>query len=105
MNNEINKTREILSKYMDQYNDLLDTLVTETAELNSYDLQKFNERLTILDNFCSIVLHYDRLVMPYIRHDRYNDNKNKEQLDIARKYIERLGGDYNIVMYGKLSDY
>jgi len=43
--------------------------------------------------------------MPYIRHDRYNDNKNKEQLDIARKYIERLGGDYNIVMYGKLSDY
>jgi hypothetical protein len=105
MNNEILHARQILSKTMGVYNDLLDQLEIEAENLNAYDKEKFLHRLAILDDFCSIVLHYDEIVQKYVRLDPNNDKRNQEQLKIAKKYIERLGGDWSIVTWGKLSDY
>jgi hypothetical protein len=105
MNNEILKARQLLSKTMGVYNDLLDQLEIEAANLNAYDQEKFSKRLAILDDFCTIVLHYDEIVQQNIRVNPGNDKRNQEQLKIAKKYIERLGGDWSNVIWGKLSDY
>jgi hypothetical protein len=105
MNNEILKARQLLSKTMGVYNDLLDQLETESENLNAYDKEKFSKRLAILDDFCTIVLHYDEIVQQNIRVNPGNDKRNQEQLKIAKKYIERLGGDWSVVIWGKLSDY
>jgi hypothetical protein len=105
MNNEIIKARVLLSKTMEIYNDLLDQLEIESAQLNAYDKEKFSKRLAVLDDFCTIVLHYDDIVQKNLRIDPGNDKRNQEQLKIAKKYIERLGGDWSNVIWGKLSDY
>lgn len=105
MNNEILQARNLLSKTMGVYNELLDQLETESQNLNAYDKEKFLNRLAVLDDFCTIVLHYDEIVQQNLRVDPSNDKKNQEQLKIAKKYIQRLGGDWSNVVWGKLSDY
>jgi hypothetical protein len=107
MNNEIIKARVLLSKTMGVYNNLLDQLESESENLNAYDKEKFSKRLAILDDFCTVVLHYDEIVQQHIRVDaNVNDTKRlQDQLKIAQKYVQRLGGDWSIVTWGKLSDY
>ena len=105
MNTDIKAARNILAKTMEVYNDLLDKLEIESHSLNPIDKAKFKERLAILDDFCTIVLHYDQIAQTYIRMDVYQYKKNQDQLKIAKKYIERLGGDWSNVTWGKLSDY
>lgn len=106
MNNEIMQARQLLSKTMAIYNDLLDQLETESTQLNAYDKEKFSKRLAVLDDFCTIVLHYDQIVQQHIRVQNVNDTKRlQDQLKIAQKYVQKLGGDWSIVTWGKLSDY
>ena len=105
MNNEILQARKLLSATMGVYNDLLDKLESEAQNLDGFDKEKFIHRLSILDDFCTIVLNYDSVVQKHIRIDPNKDKRNQEQLMIAKKYIERLGGDFSIVTWGKLSDY
>ena len=105
MSSSLNEARLLLAKTMDAYNSLLDQLETESENLNAYDKEKFSKRLAILDDFCTIVLHYDDIVQQNIRVNPGNDKRNQEQLKIAKKYIERLGGDWSNVIWGKLSDY
>lgn len=105
MNNKILNARQLLAKSMSIYNDLLDQLEAEGENLNSYDKEKFLKRLAVLDDFCTIVLHYDDIVQKHVRIDPNNDKRNQEHLKIAKKYIERLGGDWSNVIWGKLSDY
>ena len=105
MNNEILQARQLLSKTMGVYNDLLDQLESESENLNAYDKEKFLNRLAVLDDFCTIVLHYDEIVQQHLRVDPNKDKQNQEQLKIAKKYIQRLGGDWSNVIWGKLSDY
>jgi hypothetical protein len=105
MNNEILQARKLLAKTMDVYNNLLDQLETESQNLNTIDKQKFKQDLAILDDFCTIVLHYDEIVQQHLRVDPNNDKRNQEQLKIAKKYIQHLGGDWSNVIWGKLSDY
>ena len=51
MNNEILQARNLLSKTMGVYNELLDQLEIESENLNAYDKEKFSKRLAVLDDF------------------------------------------------------
>jgi len=104
MTNNLNEARLLLAKTMDVYSNLLDQLETESENLNAYDKEKFLNRLAILDDFCTIVIHYDNIVQQHVRIDP-NTKRMQDQLKIAQKYVKYLGGDWSNVIWGKLSDY
>jgi hypothetical protein len=101
------QTRDILSDQVDKVNILLEQLENE-AKYYTADQQKiFNERLLILDNLVNIIVYYDQIAVDYVRShpEAHNVSKLHEQLKIAQKYVNRLGGDWSTVTWGKLSDY
>lgn len=103
----LQRTRLILSKALEATNNLLDELEAESENLSSYDKKKFEARLMIFDNLVDSILAYDSVTQYYVRyHPAANNTKHLlDQLQIARQYINRLGGDWSIVTWGKLSDY
>jgi uncharacterized membrane protein len=102
-----NASRNVLSKRVDNVNDLLETLENEAKSLSSDQQEQFANRLKILDDLIDIVIYHDRIVNEYIRMnpDFYNVQQLHEQLKLAQKYVNKLGGNWSIVTWGKLSDY
>lgn len=107
MSSSLTQARQLLANTMDVYNNLLNQLEKESENLNAYDKEKFLKRLAVLDQFAEVVLYYDNIVQQHIRLNlNLNDTKRlQDQLKIAQKYVQRLGGDWSIVTWGKLSDY
>ena len=100
-------TRDILADQVDKVNTLLEQLENEAKHYTADQQQIFNQRLLILDNLVSIIVYYDQIATEYVRThpEAHNVNKLNEQLKIAQKYVNRLGGDWSVVTWGKLSDY
>jgi hypothetical protein len=107
MNQDLKDIRLELVIAMDNYLTLLEEFDKESKQLNAYDLVKFNKRIEILDNFNAVVCEYDEIVQDYIQNipPAHETNKLRDRLKIAQRYIQRLGGDWNNVLWGKLSDY
>lgn len=101
------QSREILATQVDKVNVLLDQLESEAKYLSDDQQKVFNERLTILDNLINIIVYYDGVANEYVRThpEAHNVQKLNDTLKIAQKYVNRLGGDWSIVTWGKLSDY
>jgi hypothetical protein len=107
MNQEILEIRNQLVIDLDYYCLLLEELDRESKQLNAYDLKKFNDRMETLDRFGNTVIYYDDIMTDYIDKmpQPHEINKLRDRLKIAQRYIQRLGGDWNNVLWGKLSDF
>lgn len=104
---QYNASRQLLSKKLDKLITLLDELEKESESMSSADKAIFAARLNILDELVDMIIYHDRLVNDYVRThpDTHNVERLHEQIKIAQKYVNRLGGDWSIVTWGKLSDY
>jgi hypothetical protein len=101
------KIQNILANQVDKANLLLEQLEAESKNLSEDQQFIFKQRLSILDNLINIIVYYDGVANEYVRYHpgAYNIQKLNEQLKIAQKYVNRLGGDWSVVTWGKLSDY
>ena len=106
-NYAIDNARKLLADQINKMTSLLDTLEEESANMSDYHKKIFASRLRILDDMIDIAVYYDEAVFKYVRfHPAGHNTKHLEdQLKVARKYIERTGGDWSVVQWGKLSDY
>lgn len=107
LNDKFYKIQNILADQVDKVNNLLEQLEKESKYLAADQQIIFKERLTILDNLINIIVYYDNVANEYVRMhpEAYNVQRLNEQLKLAQKYVNRLGGDWSIVTWGKLSDY
>ena len=101
------QSRDLLADQVDKVNILLEQLENEAKNYTPDQQQIFNQRLLILDNLVSIIVYYDQISSEYVRThpESHNVSKLYEQLKIAQKYVNRLGGDWSVVTWGKLADY
>jgi len=104
---ELNQARHMLQNAINDANDLLDKLEKENEGREGYVKQIAESRIAIFDKLINVVVHYDTKV---VRYEQFNPPGNgyqfyKEKLEIARKYIHSLGGDFNSVLWGKKTDY
>lgn len=104
---KLTETRQKLIDRLDLVNALLDELETESAGLDGWAKKQFNDRLRVLDALIATIVEYDQAVCQYVN---FHPNAGsvewyKEKLAIARKYVHSLGGDWQTVTWGKLSDY
>lgn len=99
--------REVLSNTIDLYNDLLNELLTENAELDGWLKTKFDKRFKILDGLLNSIIAYDAAVQQYVAYhpESHNVQYYKDKLEIARRYITAKGLDWSNVTWGKISDY
>ena len=104
---QLDNARKILTDQIKKMSNLLDVLESEAANLKGYEKDKFSKRLQILDDTIDVAVFYDEVVFKYVRYhpEGHNTQFLEDQLKIARQYINRLGGDWSIVQWGKLSDY
>lgn len=106
----INASRQVLATKVELVNDLLEELETElaTAQKNGvepYVIAKFKKRLKILEELINTIVIYDSYVQKYLQFNPEETSYIKERLEIARKYVQALGGDWSTVVWGKRSDY
>lgn len=102
--------REVLSAAVVTIGDLLTELhqELETSKNNgveAYVLRKFIDRVRQIELLRNTVIQYDAHVMQYLNYYPENTPVYKERLEVARLYIEAIGGDWNTVLWGKKSDY
>ena len=104
---QLDNARKILTDQLKKMSNLLDTLESEAANLKGYEADKFKKRLQILDDTIDVAVYYDEVVFKYVRFHPAGHNTKflEEQLKIAKQYINRIGGDWSIVQWGKTSDY
>ena len=104
---KLQETRQKLIDVLNLTNELLDQLEQESAALDGWQKKQFNDRLRVLDSLIQIVIAYDAAAMQYVNFHPNTGSVNwyKERLEIARKYVKTLGGDWSTVTWGKLSDY
>ena len=103
----LDNARKLLSQQIKRTSDLLDILESEASGLNAYDREKFAKRLRVLDDMIDVATYYDEMVFKYVRFhpSGHNTQYLEEQLEVAKKYISRIGGDWNVVLWGKKADY
>jgi hypothetical protein len=104
---QLDNARKILTDQLKKMSNLLDTLESEAANLKGYEKDKFNKRLQILDDTIDVAVYYDELVFKYVRFHPAGHNTEflEEQLKVAKQYIQRIGGNWDVVRWGKVSDY
>ena len=104
---QIDNARKLLGIQINKMTSLLDTLEAESANMNDYHKKIFAARLQVLDDMVDLAVYYDEVVVKYIRFHPagHNTQHLEDQLKVARNYINRLGGDWSVVQWGKLSDY
>ena len=103
----IDNARKLMANHLNKMVTLLDKLEEESVDMNEYHKEIFLKRLQVFDDMIDIAVYYDEVVFKYVRFhpSGHNTQHMEDQLKIARNYIARLGGDWSIVQYGKLSDY
>jgi hypothetical protein len=104
---QYNASRQALSKRLDKVTNLLEELEKESASMTPDQQETFNARIKVLDDLVDMIIYHDRFVNDYVRThpDTHNVDQLHNQIKIAQKYINRLGGDWSIVTWGKLADY
>ncbi len=104
---QIDNARKLLGEQIDKMSSLLDELENEAFNMSDEHKKTFANRLRVLDDMIDIAVYYDEVVVKYVRFhpSAHNTQHLEDQLKIARNYIERVGGDWNVVQWGKLSDY
>jgi hypothetical protein len=104
---ELQQSRQLLQNAIDAANALLDQLEDENKGREGYVKQIADSRIAIFDQLINAIVNFDSKV---VRYQNFNPPGNgyqyyKEKLQIARKYIHQLGGDFNSVLWGKITDY
>ena len=104
---DIDNARKLLGEQIDKMSSLLDELENEATNMSDEQQKIFASRLRVLDDMIDISVYYDEAVIKYVRFhpSGHNTQHLQDQLKIARNYIQRMGGDWNVVQWGKLSDY
>lgn len=101
------QTRELLSNVIEVYDNLLDELENESKNLDGWAKKKFDERFEVLVKMGKVAIDYDLQVQKYVRFhpDGHNVKYYRDQLQVAKLYIEANGLDWSTVVWGKISDY
>lgn len=99
--------RQKLATAVKQVNNLLIQLENESKQLVDKDKQIYESRMDIIADLVDAICDYDELCQRHIRMkpQQHTEQYLRDQLDVAKNYIHRLGGDFNIVLWGKKSDY
>lgn len=99
--------RHLMSEKMESTNFLLEQLKQEAEKLDGHDKIIFIQRIQVFEKFVNSVVHYDEIVHRYMQQnpDAGNLQYYRDKLAVARKYVGSLGGDWQTVEWGKLSDY
>jgi hypothetical protein len=106
----INASRTVLSYKIELVNELLDELELELdkAKANNvepYILAKATKRLKLLDELINTIVIYDSYVQKYLAFNPEDTSYLKDRLEVAKKYVHALGGDWGSVVWGKRTDY
>ena len=104
---ELNQARHLLQSAVNIANDLLDALENENESRTGYIKELAQKRIAIFDGLINAIENYDGKVVKY---QQFNPPGNqyqyyKQKLEIARKYITAIGGDFNSVLRGNKNDY
>lgn len=107
---KIVEQRTKLASAVDLVNDLLDELNADLDRASAngvepYRLKKSKERIAQIEQLVSVLVDYDGLVVKYIQFNPEGTPYYKERLEIARRYVHSLGGDWSTVLWGKKTDY
>lgn len=102
--------RQQLAATVETANELLQTIKTENlnnTELSNEDKKLFNDRLKVFNELITAIVNYDIAVKNFEHENQNNGNAEyyRQQLQVARKYVNYLGGDWQTVVWGKISDY
>ena len=102
--------RQRLADVVNSVNELLEELENDIAKaqengVEAYRLKKSIDRIKTIESLRDEVCEYDSKVMQYVNYYPENTPYYKEKLEIARRYVKSLGGDWSTVTWGKLSDY
>ena len=94
----------VKNKLLDLYEqfDLMFTEIEHKAKQTYNDEQmiEFNKQLLIINQFANIVLMYEDISTRYIDNLKAIKTQNN-QLDLALKYINQLGGNVDLIKYIK----
>lgn len=106
----INASRQVLSTKVELVNELLEELELELERakannVESYVLAKFKKRLNTLEELVNTLVIYDSFVLRYLAFNPEETGYLKERLEVARRYVHSLGGDWGTVVWGKRTDY
>jgi uncharacterized membrane protein len=85
----------------------LDDMEAGINQLPKHEQKEHWETLNRLDALVQAIQAYDQCAQNYVRyHPDFNNTRYlSERLQLARKYVTRLGGDWDMVHYGSLSDF
>lgn len=102
--------RQRLADAVESVNALLDELHEELAKskengVEAYRLKKSIDRVKQIEQLRDEIVEYDTKVIQYVNYYPEATPYYKEKLEIARRYVRSLGGDWSTVTWGKLSDY
>ena len=103
-------SREHLALAVADVMELLEELELELSQAKAnkvepYVLTKFQNRLNRLDRLIQLLLTYDKQVQLYLRFNPENRGDLVARLEVARHYVNSLGGDWSTVVWGAGSDY
>ena len=106
----INASRQVLSTKVEAVNSLLEELELEIQKakennVEHYRLKKAIERLRTIETLVELIVIYDSHVQKYLAFNPEETSYIKERLEVARKYVHALGGDWSIVVWGKKTDF
>lgn len=99
--------RQELSNAVKRVNYLILQLENEAKDLVDEDRELYESRIDLISDLINTICDYDELCQRHIRlkSSQHSEQYLRDQLEVAKKYIHRLGGDFNIVLWGKKSDY
>jgi len=104
----LGQKRNELSDVLEKFENLLNDLEIESAQLESeYAKKIFLERFAVLKAMSDKVIEYDTTVINYVVNhpDGHNVKYYKDQLEVAKLYIKANGLSWSTVLWGKISDY
>lgn len=102
--------RQRLADAVELVNNLLEELESEIEKakengVEAYRLKKSVDRVKLISTLRDEIVDYDTKVLQYVNYYPEATPYYKEKLEIARRYVKSLGGDWSTVTWGKLSDY
>jgi len=99
--------RQELSLAVKRANYLVNQLELEAKDYTGADRELFDARIDLIADLINSICDYDEICQRHIRlkSSHHSEQYLRDQLDVARKYIHKLGGDFNNVLWGKKSDY
>lgn len=102
--------RQQLAGALTEFSNLLQTIKAETlnnTELTDTEKRIFYDRLKIFTELSNAICNYDIAVKLLEHKIKQSGDAEyyRQQLEVARRYVRTLGGDWQTVVWGKISDY